>query len=107
MQKDHNKILLLLDLFILDNMKRIIHPTDTGIAVLIPADEWFAATGYAINELARKDVPAGVPYKIVDVTDIPADVTFRNAWEADFTNPDGYGIGNDAWFLEQESKGQK
>jgi len=25
--------------------------------------------------------PAGKPYKIVDVTDIPSDRIFRNAWE--------------------------
>jgi hypothetical protein len=26
-------------------------------------------------------VPQGKPYKIVDVTDIPTERTFRNAWE--------------------------
>ena len=31
--------------------------------------------------IAAKDVPAGKPYKIVDVTDIPSDRTFRSAWE--------------------------
>jgi len=31
--------------------------------------------------VAAKDVPEGKPYKIVDVSDIPADRTFRDAWE--------------------------
>lgn len=31
--------------------------------------------------IAAKDVPAGKPFKIVDVSDIPEDRTFRNAWE--------------------------
>ena len=31
--------------------------------------------------IANKDVPAGKPFKIVDVTDIPSDRTFRDAWE--------------------------
>lgn len=31
--------------------------------------------------IAAKDVPEGKPYKIVDVSDIPEDRTFRNAWE--------------------------
>lgn len=31
--------------------------------------------------IAAKDVPAGKPYKIVDVSDIPSDRTFRDAWE--------------------------
>jgi hypothetical protein len=31
--------------------------------------------------IANKDVPEGKPYKIVDVSDIPEDRTFRDAWE--------------------------
>jgi hypothetical protein len=57
--------------------QRIIYPTDDGgVAILIPAD-----CGLTIEEIAAKDVPAGKPYKIVDVADIPTDRTFRNAWE--------------------------
>jgi hypothetical protein len=57
---------------------RIIYPTDDGgVAVIIPAAE----CGLSIEEIAAKDVPAGKPYKIVDVSDIPSDRTFRNAWE--------------------------
>lgn len=56
---------------------RIIYPTDEGgVAVIIPAD-----CGLTIEEIAAKDVPAGKPYKIVDVSEIPEDRTFRNAWE--------------------------
>ena len=55
---------------------RIIYPTDEGVAVIVPAD-----CGLSIEEIAAKDVPAGKPYKIVDVADIPSDRTFRNAWE--------------------------
>ncbi len=77
-------------------MIRIIYPIDGGIAVLSPAD-----CGLAIEDIARKDVPVGVPYKIISVLDIPEDRTFRDAWEADFSNPDGYGIGHDAWFTEK------
>ena len=57
--------------------QRIIYPTDDGgVAVIIPAE-----CGLTIEEIAAKDVPAGKPYKIVDVADIPTDRTFRNAWE--------------------------
>jgi hypothetical protein len=57
--------------------QRIIYPTDDGgVAIIIPAD-----CGLTIEEIAVKDVPAGKPYKIVDVADIPTDRTFRNAWE--------------------------
>ena len=57
---------------------RIIYPTDDGgVAVIIPAAE----CGLSIEEIAAKDVPAGKPFKIVDVSDIPEDRTFRGAWE--------------------------
>lgn len=63
-------------------MKRIIYPTpDGGVAVLIPAPEWLAEEGNTIEKLAAKDVPAGVEYKIIDVSEVPTDRTFRNAWE--------------------------
>jgi hypothetical protein len=76
--------------------QRILYPTDDGISILIPTGE------LDILEVARKDVPANTPYLIVNTEDIPSDRTFRNAWEADFSNPDGYGIGAEAWFAEQE-----
>jgi hypothetical protein len=57
---------------------RIIYPNDEGgISIIVPAPE----CGLTIEELAAKDVPAGKPYQIVDVADIPSDRTFRNAWE--------------------------
>lgn len=55
---------------------RIIYPTDDGgVAVIVPAD-----CGLTIDQIAAKDVPAGKPFEIVDVSDIPADRTFRGAW---------------------------
>jgi hypothetical protein len=58
--------------------QRIIYPTDDGgVAVIIPAPE----CDLTIDEIAAKDVPEGKPYKIVDVSDIPSDRTFRDAWE--------------------------
>jgi hypothetical protein len=58
-------------------MKRIIYQTNEGgVAIIVPAD-----CGLTIEQIAAKDVPAGKPYQIVDVADIPSDRTFRNAWE--------------------------
>ena len=60
--------------------KRIIYPTpDGGVAVIIPAPEYLQE--HTIEEIAAKDVPAGVEYKIIDTADVPTDRTFRNAWE--------------------------
>jgi hypothetical protein len=58
--------------------KRIIYPTDEGgVAVIVPAPE----CGLTIEQIAAKDVPPGKPYQIVDVSEIPSDRTWRNAWE--------------------------
>lgn len=58
--------------------KRIIYKTDEGgVAIIVPAPE----CGLTAEEIAAKDVPAGKPYKIIDVDDVPSDRTFRNAWE--------------------------
>ena len=60
--------------------QRIIYPNDDGgVSILIPAPEYLAE--HTIEELAAKDVPAGKPYKIVDMSEIPEDRTFRDAWE--------------------------
>ena len=57
--------------------KRIIYPTDAGgVAIVIPAPD----CGLTIEEIAAKDVPAGKPHKIIDVSEIPQDRTFRDAW---------------------------
>ena len=54
---------------------RIIYPTpDGGVSIIIPTGE------LPIEEVAKKDVPEGVPYEIVDEADIPDDRYFRNAW---------------------------
>lgn len=62
--------------------KRIIYPNpDGGIAIIIPSPE--SLQSYTIEQIAEKDVPEGAPYKIVDVSEIPSDRTFRDAWEID------------------------
>ncbi len=72
-------------------MKRIIYPSDNnGVVIIIPTPECLQE--HTIEEIAAKDVPAGKPYKIVDVADVPSDRTFRNAWEVDpNTLTDGVG----------------
>ena len=59
--------------------KRIIYKnTDGTISIIIPAD-----CGLTIEQIAQKDVPTGLKYKIVDVSDISSDRTFRDAWTID------------------------
>lgn len=54
-----------------------------------PADKQLS-----VLHIGQKDVPAGAPFWIVDAADVPADRTFRDAWELDEAAmgvPDGYG----------------
>jgi hypothetical protein len=56
--------------------KRIVYKNDEGgISIIVPAD-----CGLTIEEIAAKDVPTGKAYNIVDVSEIPTDRTFRDAW---------------------------
>ena len=68
---------------------RIIYSTSEGVAIIAPTAE--ALETHSIEAIAAKDVPAGVPYKIIDTADVPTDRTFRSAWEADIAEPDGVG----------------
>ena len=57
--------------------KRIIYPNDDGgVSVIVPSDN----CGLSVEDIARKDVPTGKAYQIVDVADVPSDRSFRNAW---------------------------
>lgn len=65
--------------------KRIIYTAPDGrLAVIIPAPAARLdgeADADFMARIAAKDVPAGVAYEVVDAPVIPADRTFRNAWE--------------------------
>jgi predicted acetyltransferase len=63
-------------------MKRIIYKNlDNTISIIIPTDE--ALQFMTIEQIAKKDVPTGYKYKIVNVSEIPSDREFRNAWTID------------------------
>ena len=58
---------------------KIIYQTETGVAIITPTGE------LPIEEVAAKDVPAGVAYKIVNDDEVPSDRTFRDALKYDLT----------------------
>ena len=64
-------------------MKIIYQNQEGGVSVIHPTGE------LSIEEVAAKDVPEGVAYKIVEDDAIPSDRTFRNAW---VYSPDGIEI---------------
>ena len=71
-------------------MKIIYKNLNGGVSILHPTDE--ALSFMTIDEIAKKDVPTGVKYKIVEDSEIPTDRTFRDAWTVDAaTLTDGVG----------------
>jgi len=55
--------------------KRVIYPNDEGgVCILVPS------TSCPSIDNIIKDVPEGKPYQVVDISDIPTDRTYRNAW---------------------------
>lgn len=59
---------------------RIIYPNpEGGVCVIVPAPE--ALQIMTIEEIAIKDVPQGIEFKIIDVSELPQDRIFRAAWE--------------------------
>lgn len=70
--------------------------SDGGLSVVHP-------TGVTpVEDLCHKCIPAGTPFLIVEDNHVPSDRSFRDAWEADFSNPTGVSIGREAWFAQQE-----
>ena len=72
----------------------IYEQADGPIAICSPADN----CGLTVEEIARKDVPDGVPFRIIDRSELPADL---EGYAPDFSKPDGVGIGHKKWFAER------
>lgn len=59
--------------------KAIIYKNNDGsVSVIHPSKE--AMELYGIEAIAKKDVPTGNRYKIIDSADIPLDRAQRNCW---------------------------
>lgn len=80
----------------MSNQIIIYEKDDGGVAIVTPTPQALEQLG--INAIALKDVPAGKPFKITDVSEIPQDFTFFDAWEVVIDDPDGtgadYGVGS-------------
>jgi len=75
-------------------MKIVYKNTDSSIAILTATT--CCLETHTLEEIAFKDVPNGLPFWIVEDDEIPADRSFRDAWEIpdDWGEPDGYGSEN-------------
>lgn len=62
-------------------MKIIFKNENGGVSILHPTGE--ALSFMTIDEIAKRCVPTGVRYKIIEDSEIPTDRTFRDAWTVD------------------------
>jgi len=61
---------------------RIIYKTlENTVSVIVPSSN--------VNDCI-KDVPKGLPYKIVEDSEVPSDRSFRDAWE--ITDTTGWSV---------------
>ena len=59
-------------------MKIVYKNPDGSISIIHPTQE--ALEFMTIEEIAKKDVPTGFSYWIIEDSEIPSDRSFRNAW---------------------------
>ena len=78
-------------------MKKIIYTFENRVHLLLPALD----CGYSIKEIGDKDVPIGIPYKIIEDEDLPSEIEYIGTWELGAFIPDGYGIGPEAFFAKR------
>jgi hypothetical protein len=57
--------------------KRIIYPNDEGgVSIVIPSPN----CELTLDQVIDKSVPQGKPYQVLEVSEIPTDRSYRNAW---------------------------
>ena len=71
-------------------MKVIIYLDNGTLRIVRPTPEGIAAFG--VDGVAKKDVPTGVNYKIIDHSELPESREDRGAWSATESDMDS-GVG--------------
>jgi hypothetical protein len=87
----------------MNNQKIVFNDKNGYLVILTPTPECLNA--HTIEEIAEKDVPEGLPYKIINASEIPQDRTFRGAWEineAELTD----GVGSSVTSFDEVSNDQ-
>ena len=61
----------------MENKIVIYNDEENRVVVLVPSTK----CNLTLEQIAKKDVPTGTKYKIVNKSFLPNDEDFRNAWE--------------------------
>jgi len=70
-------------------------------AVMIPAEVRDETDEEFVAWVASKDVPAGIDYKIADISSVPSSDDALPAWFSGLGKKAGTGIGHDAWSAQE------
>jgi len=62
--------------------QKIVYKNEDGLVVVVSPSNNVLQT-YSVYDVAVKDVPAGVPFAIVDAANIPEDSSLSQAWTLD------------------------
>ena len=68
--------------------QRIIYTDHEGALACVS----LSADTFSLEQIAQRDVPNGTSYYLVDSAELPADRTFRAAWELDASQPDAVAV---------------
>lgn len=74
----------------------LFRSSDGGLAVMTPTSQRFS-----VDSVAKKDVPKGEPYLVVEAESVPAGRSAEALAAVDFSAPDGYGMGFALWAAEE------
>jgi len=85
---------MLAAIFLQDDELRVVRP-----GIPSPSRE-------QMHDIAQQAVPEGIPYRIIDHSDLPTDYTYREAWTADFSVADGYGLGPQMYAIKKQKEQQ-
>lgn len=76
-------------------MKGLYLQTNGEIAIIFLQDD------EDYHRVCLRCTPHNTPYLIVEDSDLPEDWSTSSAWEADFSTPDGYGLGPQRYFIQK------
>ncbi len=61
---------------ITQNTRIIYRKDDGGVAIVTP----IPSPETTLEEAIERTVPPGVPYRVIDVSELPSEKKYRNAW---------------------------
>jgi hypothetical protein len=73
-----------------------LYPEANGEIAII-----FLKDGDDFDSVCQRCTPYNTPYLIVEDSDLPEDWSTSAAWDADFSTPDGIGMGPQRWLIAQ------